>query len=595
MFDSVVGHYQRLRESDAFGLLLQPRVLANYRRYQREMQTRPLIMVSSPTGIEIELTNRCNLACVQCLRSRGLKPYALGDIAFADYRAILAQFPYLMSLCLNGFGEPMMHKQFFEIVAYTRKERPSCKIGIYSNGMLINEERAYALMDCGLTELDISIDAADPDTYHRVRRGGTLSVLHDNIKRLVRVKQETRARFPLLGLNFVMLNENEGELVPFVEQAAEFGVDFVNCITYASYDWGFKNTRTPDSYKRELDAAAARMAVLGVRCKSFPSDDISWSDPKKPFDCTFFWGDPSASPTPATSPSGAARRSRRRIRTAISWSTHSASSGTTRSSRATAPTPDGIRRRRRPARRATRSARGSSRCPMRPAPQPSLFARATPSGLSSLNEDQIAERGARLARRDDREYREYLREEQRSQPGCPAREVVLDQRGQATSEHRARGDAEAGTVASAPEPRQQRRHVLRQRRLEHHLAVVGWMAERETTSVQRLSRERDRAQGVRTVDVAHLSDQRVAAQPCLNADLVALAGDEADLDQRRSRQRLEHPVVADRFLPARIARRRLLLNQRLQIPDQMIAPGAGRGRRQTVDDRPGRRVPADAA
>src|SRR5687767_4878187 len=29
-------------------------------------------------------------------------------------------------------------------------------------------------------------------------------------------------------------------------------------------------------------------------------------------------------------------------------------------------------------------------------------------------------RGARLARRDDREYREYLREEQRRQPGCIA-------------------------------------------------------------------------------------------------------------------------------------------------------------------------------
>src|SRR5438477_10637463 len=56
-----------------------------------------------------------------------------------------------------------------------------------------------------------------------------------------------------------------------------------------------------------------------------------------------------------------------------------------------------------------------------------------PSGLSTLNEDQIAERGARLARRDDQEYREYLREEQRSQTGCPTREVVLDQRGQATS------------------------------------------------------------------------------------------------------------------------------------------------------------------
>src|SRR5205809_7715980 len=54
-------------------------------------------------------------------------------------------------------------------------------------------------------------------------------------------------------------------------------------------------------------------------------------------------------------------------------------------------------------------------------------------GPSTLNEGQIAERGARLARRDDREYREYLREEQRRQPGCPAREVVLVQRGPATS------------------------------------------------------------------------------------------------------------------------------------------------------------------
>jgi len=59
--------------------------------------------------------------------------------------------------------------------------------------------------------------------------------------------------------------------------------------------------------------------------------------------------------------------------------------------------------------------------------------RLAPSGLYRLNEDQIAERGARMARRDDREYREYLREEQRSQPGCPAREVVLDQPIQATS------------------------------------------------------------------------------------------------------------------------------------------------------------------
>ena len=291
MLASVVDCYKRLEENNAFSLFYRPRVLANYQRYQREMRTRPLVMTSSPPAMEIELTNRCNLACVQCLRSRGLKPYALGDIDFENYQRILAQFPYVMNLCLNGFGEPTLHTQFFDIVAYTRRERPWCKIGIYSNGMLIDEGKAYRLMDCGLTELDISIDAADPDTYRRVRRGGKLDVLHQNIKRLMQVKRDTRARFPMVGLNFVMLNENEGELVPFIEQAAEFGVDFVNCITYASYDWGFRNRRTPASYQRELDAASARLAALGMRCKTFPSDDLSWSDPDKPFDCSFFWGD----------------------------------------------------------------------------------------------------------------------------------------------------------------------------------------------------------------------------------------------------------------------------------------------------------------
>src|SRR5712691_81572 len=54
------------------------------------------------------------------------------------------------------------------------------------------------------------------------------------------------------------------------------------------------------------------------------------------------------------------------------------------------------------------------------------------SGLSRPNKDQLPERGARMARRDDRAYREYVREEQRSQPGCPPRKMVLDRPRQAT-------------------------------------------------------------------------------------------------------------------------------------------------------------------
>src|SRR3989442_12109654 len=44
-----------------------------------------------------------------------------------------------------------------------------------------------------------------------------------------------------------------------------------------------------------------------------------------------------------------------------------------------------------------------------------------------------------MARREAREYREYLSAEQRSQPGCPARELCREPRGQDTRSHLTNG------------------------------------------------------------------------------------------------------------------------------------------------------------
>jgi radical SAM protein with 4Fe4S-binding SPASM domain len=283
--------YAKLRENDAFSICAHPAVVANYFLFRREMRTRPEVMRSRPINVEIELTNRCNLACIQCLRSRGLKPYALGDMEYEKFRRILDQFPYLVTLGLNGFGEALLHDGFFEMVAHARKKRPWAKIGIYSNGMLLDDHRVERLVGSGVTEIDVSIDAATDETYRRVRRGGRLPLVHGGIRRLVAARRAAKATLPRIGVNYVLLNDNEGELVPFVEQAADLGVDFINCITYATYDWGFDNRRSRVSYEKELAAARRRISELGVRCKSFPTVDFRWTDSKTPFDCSFFWGE----------------------------------------------------------------------------------------------------------------------------------------------------------------------------------------------------------------------------------------------------------------------------------------------------------------
>jgi hypothetical protein len=63
-----------------------------------------------------------------------------------------------------------------------------------------------------------------------------------------------------------------------------------------------------------------------------------------------------------------------------------------------------------------------------------------------LKKERIPERGVRRARRDDRKYWWYLREEKRRPSGCPAREAVLHWPRHATSEHRAFQPARSDAV-----------------------------------------------------------------------------------------------------------------------------------------------------
>ena len=61
---------------------------------------------------------------------------------------------------------------------------------------------------------------------------------------------------------------------------------------------------------------------------------------------------------------------------------------------------------------------------------------------------------------------------------------------------------------------------------------MRWVREREPECVERLPRKVDRPQHVGAEHVALLADQRVSVQPGLQANLIALAGMEANLDQR---------------------------------------------------------------
>src|SRR5687768_2416503 len=110
------------------------------------------------------------------------------------------------------------------------------------------------------------------------------------------------------------------------------------------------------------------------------------------------------------------------------------------------------------------------------------------------------------------------------------------------------------------------------------------MIESQPPGVQCLASETDRPQRTGPVNVALFTDERVAAQPCLDPNLVAPSGAQANLDQRRVMERLRDAVFGNRFGAARVARVRLFLDQRLRIPHQHVTPGPRRRRGMPIDD-----------
>src|SRR5246500_3293870 len=119
-----------------------------------------------PVCIYLETTNRCNLLCTTCPRTyEELEPPA--DMSWDLFTSIVDQVPDLQRAVLHGVGEPMLVKNLPAMVRYL-KER-----GVYvlfnTNGTVLNERSGRALIEAGLDELRVSLDAANAKSYQEIR------------------------------------------------------------------------------------------------------------------------------------------------------------------------------------------------------------------------------------------------------------------------------------------------------------------------------------------------------------------------------------------------------------------------------------------
>jgi MoaA/NifB/PqqE/SkfB family radical SAM enzyme len=175
-----------------------------------------------PRFAQIEPIGKCNLACRMCtVNERGDE---VAMLSLQRFEQLLDQMPGLEELHLQGLGEPMLHPQFFDMVAMAASR--GIQVSANSNLTLLTPRRAQACISSGLASLSVSLDGATAPVYEAIRRKASFAKVLRNLQRLVDARDEAGSALEV-RLVMVLMRANLHELPALVELAHAHGVDWI--------------------------------------------------------------------------------------------------------------------------------------------------------------------------------------------------------------------------------------------------------------------------------------------------------------------------------------------------------------------------------
>ena len=214
---------------DADGCLVLPKEVSTHYGLKPGMEL-PLfldedaIVLSRPihrlAKLYVEPTNACNLHCRTCIRNSWNEPTGMmTKETFARIIAGIEEFSPRPTVFFGGFGEPLAHPEILQMVQAAK--RLGALVELITNGTMLDEQTARSLITAGLDRLWVSLDGARPESYADIRLGARLPQVISNLRRFSRLRWEISAPQIKLGIAFVAMRRNIGDLPQLLALARE--------------------------------------------------------------------------------------------------------------------------------------------------------------------------------------------------------------------------------------------------------------------------------------------------------------------------------------------------------------------------------------
>jgi radical SAM protein with 4Fe4S-binding SPASM domain len=190
-----------------------------------------------PLTVTMELVNRCNLDCVMCYTVNHSEKKA--TLGLPNIKQVLAECnAHEMPALVIGLGsEPLIFKGATDVLK-AAVDADVMDIFLGTNGVLMNERISGFLVENQISRVEISLDAATPETYKKVRGKNELEKIEANIHKLLEIKRRHNSDLPIVRLCFCVQDLNQHEHQAFLDkwQGVVDYVDFQRLLDHGDVD-----------------------------------------------------------------------------------------------------------------------------------------------------------------------------------------------------------------------------------------------------------------------------------------------------------------------------------------------------------------------
>lgn len=136
------------------------------------------------------ITNSCNLACRYCYYNTGLEKRVREEFDLGKAKMIVKQMPLFFNEVIFTGGETLLFPHIYELIKLCKNER--LKVGILTNGVLLNKTNCKKLVNNKVDSISISLDSLN-SSMNNYLRGKTKMVIK-GIKELIKANKKNRIK-----------------------------------------------------------------------------------------------------------------------------------------------------------------------------------------------------------------------------------------------------------------------------------------------------------------------------------------------------------------------------------------------------------------